>query len=70
MKYQQQRLDSKDVRGGSCQTYQLGRFLNEPADYKSLMVQTEKFCGDTRNAEHMAVLEKKIQVIDFILQRQ
>jgi hypothetical protein len=70
MKYQQQGLCSKEVKGGSCQTYQLARFLNEPADYKSLIVQTEKFCGDSRNADHMAVLEKKIQVIDFILQRQ
>jgi hypothetical protein len=70
MKYQQQGLGSKEVKGGPCQTYQLARFLSEPADYKFLMVQTEKFCGDTRNAEHMIVLEKKIQLIDFILQRQ
>jgi hypothetical protein len=70
MKFQQQGLGSKEVRGGSCQTYQLAQFLNESADYKSLMMQTEKCCGDTRNAEHMVVLAKKIQVIDLILQRQ
>jgi len=54
------------IRAAPNQTYQLNRFLNEPADYKSLVLPTEIGNGH-RRAEPMVALEKQIQAIDLII---
>ena len=49
------------------QTYQLARFLNEPADYKSLLVVEEDSNGLVRKETHMSTLQKRIKDVDSLV---
>jgi hypothetical protein len=50
-------------------TCQLARFLNEPADYKALVVPTEGPNKFATKAEHMVALKMQIKAIEFVIDK-
>jgi hypothetical protein len=50
-------------------TCQLARFLNEPADYKALVVPTEGPNKFATKAEHMVALKMQIKAIESAIDK-